>query len=80
MAVNSDYTEATPSLLIFPTNSSNGDRKCINIMIIDDTALERSKSLFLVLTTSDSNIDILNGRYLIKILDDDSKLFQFINN
>jgi len=74
MAAGSDYV-AVPSPLTFPTNSSNGDQMCISIMIIDDTILEPSQSLSVVLNTSDSDVNIVNGLYVINILNNDCKFF-----
>ena len=59
----------------FPTNSGNGDQVCINTNVIEDSIFEQMESFFVVLTTSDSNVNILNGRLEVIIEDNDSKQY-----
>jgi len=48
---------------------------CISLMILDDAILEPTKSLFVVLNISDANVNIVNGRYTINILNNDCKFY-----
>jgi len=70
-----DYIEVVSLLMTFPTNSRNGDQMCISVRIIDDATLEPTKSLSVVLNTSDSNVNIVNERYSINIWNNDCKFF-----
>ena len=58
-------------MLIFPSGSMNGVQNCSNITIIDDTALEAVESFRVVLMTSDSSVQILNGQLVVEIMDND---------
>ena len=57
----------------FPTNSGNGDQVCINTNVIEDSIFEQMESFLVVFTTSDSNVNILNGRFKVIVEDNDSK-------
>ena len=68
-----DYIGLTSLPLTFPANSLNGTKIFTNITIIDDSILEPLQSFAIVLTTTDSDVVILNGRQLINIVANDGK-------
>ena len=60
--------------LTFPAGSQLGDRQCVNIPIIDDTAVEYSgELLYVFLTTSDSRLGVsrICNRASVRIYDND---------
>ena len=62
----------------FPYNSSNGDQLCSNTNITEDSILEDNESFFVVLTTTDSYVKIINGRLEVIIKDNDGKHYSII--
>jgi len=69
----SDYIEVNSHVEIFPINSSNGDERCINILVLDDAIVENSQSFFVVLSTMDSYANTRNRKIEITINDNDCK-------
>ena len=65
MATSADY--------IFLSGSSSGDMKCLDINVLNDSALERYEVFTVTLTTDDSNVLIETANTTtITIIDDDS--------
>jgi len=65
-----DYLENS-TMLLFPSNSSNNAQECINILIVDDNILEPNQTFSVLLNTSDSDVNVQNGRLEIIIVDND---------
>ncbi len=57
--------------LTFSANTSDGYRQCIDIMIIDDSAVEGNETFSVILTTSEPNVLIETNSTEITIADND---------
>ena len=70
-----DYIILTPLDLTFPDGSQEGVRQCVEVVIIDDEAVEGTESFYVDLTTSDARIELsrICRRAQITIFDNDSK-------
>ena len=68
-----DYTSFS-STEIFPSESSNGAVRCVNILISDDNALEENQNFTVSLTTLDSSVLLETTAAVISIVDDDGLL------
>ena len=66
---DTDYTSIS-SDEVFPSGSTDGTM-CVNITILDDTALEGNQSFTLTLTTSDPDVVLGNNVTIITITDND---------
>ena len=69
----SDYTSLS-SVELFVAGSTDTATRCVNITILDDTALEGDQTFILALFTSDPNVLLGNDMTLITIEDNDSVL------
>ena len=65
-----DYISSSTTV-IFPSGSTSGDTKCVNITLIEDDALEGNLSFTVSLTTSDPDVMILISTATIHITDND---------
>ena len=74
--MSSDYIRPTSSHHMFASGSSDGTTECVNIMIVDDDALEGNQTFTVSLRTADTNDEVMVVANLtrITIIDDDSKL------
>ncbi len=69
----SDYY-GTSMVLTFYHGSSDGYRKCMNVIIMDYDALEANQTFSVTLTTSDDDVLVRNNMTTVTITDNDSKL------
>ena len=53
--------------VIFPTGTSNGGMQCINVIIIDDSAMEGDETFTVTLTTSSPVVTLGNAVTTITI-------------
>ncbi len=65
-----DYIDVNTTLIIFPGETS----RCIAINITDDGALEGNQTFQIVISTSDSDVNLENFITDVVIDDDDSKI------
>lgn len=68
----SELRDYSKLLLTVPFSESDGDRRCINVTIIDDLLLENDESFTLLLTSADSAVSVSQNMTTVTILDDDS--------
>ena len=54
--------------VIFKSGSSDGDKECVNVTIMDNSVLGVDKTLALMLTTSDPSVKVANHFTTITIL------------
>ena len=54
-----DYS-LTPTELIFPTDSEQGDIQCVEVEIFDDEAVENSEAFYVELSTDNSDVQLLD--------------------
>ncbi len=60
--------------LAFPASSSNGDKQCMDIVIVDDSAaLEGDETFSVILTTSEPNVLLVITRTEVTITDNDGE-------
>ncbi len=64
-----DYVSLAPNL-IFTSGSADNAVRCVNISILEDTALEGNQTFTVALTTSDPDVMLGTGMY-ITITDND---------
>lgn len=57
----------------FPASSSNGDTQCIDIMIVDDSAVEGNETFSVVLTTFEPSVLLGIDRTEVTITDNDGE-------
>lgn len=64
-----------PTELTFPAGSQQGDLECIEIDIVDDTAVENYETFYVELSTSDMNVQLLSycHRTSVSIYDTDGE-------
>ena len=53
--------EMVSQVLIFSSGALVGDLQCVDITILNDTDVERDDVFNVTLTTTDSNVDIVEG-------------------
>lgn len=52
---------------------SDGDKKCVNVTIVDDSLVENNEEFSLTLTTSDSAVSLTSSEATVTIIDNDGK-------
>ena len=66
-----DYLNFNSSQLTFPANEDN---VCIKIVIQDDTILEPVQTFAVILSSTNTFVNIIANKSIISIVDNDSKL------
>lgn len=56
-AAGSDYV-ALEKILSLPVGSESGDKACVDVLIIDDTAVEETEHFVIHLLVNDLNVDV----------------------
>jgi len=56
--------------LEFPVGARSGDARCINVTILDDTALEGNETFTVSLTVTNVNITVENDLTTVTIIPD----------
>ena len=67
----SDYL-GVPMDLVFTAGTSNGTMQCIDVTIFDDLLVESNETFTVILTTSNSVVELGNNLTTITITDTDS--------
>ena len=57
----------------FQSGSTDNATECVNISIMNDSALEGDQDFTLILSTSDTNVHIARNTTIITIIDDDGE-------
>ena len=68
--LGTDYTSVS-SDEVFPSGSTDGAMKCVNITILDDITVEGNHSFTVTLTTSDPDVMLGNNVTIITITEND---------
>ena len=64
-----DYEMVSLSL-VFPVGARDGDRRCINVAVLNDTALEGSETFTVSLMATDANQPLGNDLTIVTITPD----------
>ena len=68
----SDYARGYFSR-VFITGSTNSDTQCVDLLIVDDSALEGDQAFTLILATLDPDVILRETTTTITITDNDGK-------
>ena len=71
MYTANDFILRNDSTLIAFESGATSDIQCIEILIVNDTILESSEFFNIALTSSDPDVDIVDGVTSVIIVDDD---------
>ena len=76
-----DY-DVDPAVLTFPTGSTQGTRRCVNVSIHEDVAVENNEYFHMTLTSGDARLEISSicQRATVTIIDTDGKTLHIIGH
>ncbi len=66
-------------VLTFSSGANDGDRECLDVIIVDDDASEANEEFYVNLTTSDNDIGVYNMT-TVTIRDNDGKRHIYIEH